>query len=305
MKCGANRHTLQPVQAIVCFLVDFCRKRCRLTPECAILYILIIAYRLSEILTTKERSDTMKKTGFRLTVMIALTLSLVLIMSAAAFAAPTTKNIKIITPKNKTVYYVGEKVSYKARCDNPNEFGGDILVWLKKNSNKKTVWGPKIDDYSFADYQTPGTYVNGKFSTKKMAAGNCTFYVKMDLYSRYDEEAEIEGHPYPVTRYKETASAVIVLKKLKAPAKLKVKAGKRKVTIRYKKATGAKKYEIFRSTKKKKGYKKIATTKKTKYVDKKKLRKKKKYYYKVRSARTGKGKVKSAFSGRKRSGKVK
>ena len=85
---------------------------------------------------------------------------------------------------------------------------------------------------------------------------------------------------------------------------LKAAAGKRKVTITYKKAAGATKYEIYRSTQKSKGYQKIAATTKTKYVDTK-AKKGKKYYYKVRTVRTGSGTVYSAYTGAKRTGKVK
>lgn len=64
-------------------------------------------------------------------------------------------------------------------------------------------------------------------------------------------------------------------------AKIKsVKAKKGKVTLTFTKAAGAKKYQIYRSTKKNKGYQLIATTKKTTYIDKK-VKKKKTYYYKV------------------------
>lgn len=48
-------------------------------------------------------------------------------------------------------------------------------------------------------------------------------------------------------------------------------------------------YEIYRSTKKKSGYKKITDTKKTSYKNKK-LKSKKKYYYKVRAYRIVNGK---------------
>lgn len=89
---------------------------------------------------------------------------------------------------------------------------------------------------------------------------------------------------------------------LKAPTSLKLSTGKKKVTISYKKATGANKYEIYRSTKKSSGYSKIATTSSTKYTDKK-AKKGKTYYYKVRSVRkTG---IKSKFTSPKKSGKVK
>ena len=70
------------------------------------------------------------------------------------------------------------------------------------------------------------------------------------------------------------------------------------MTITYKKAAGATKYEIYRSTQK------IAATTKTKYVDSK-VKKGKQYYYKVRTVRTGNGTAYSAYTGAKRTGKVK
>lgn len=76
---------------------------------------------------------------------------------------------------------------------------------------------------------------------------------------------------------------------VKAPAKPKsvtLTAGKKKVTIKWKKVTGATGYEIYRATSKNGKYTKIATIKKAstvKYVDKKSLKSKKKYFYKVRA----------------------
>ncbi len=67
-----------------------------------------------------------------------------------------------------------------------------------------------------------------------------------------------------------------------APTIKKLTAKKGKVTIKVAKVNGASKYEIYRSTKKNKGFEKIGTTKKnsTSFVDKK-VKKGKKYYYKV------------------------
>ena len=74
------------------------------------------------------------------------------------------------------------------------------------------------------------------------------------------------------------------------------------MTESWKKVTGAKKYEVYRSAKMKSGYKKVSTVKTNKLTDKKKLKKGKKYYYKVRAVH---GSAKSAFSAVKQSGKVK
>lgn len=71
--------------------------------------------------------------------------------------------------------------------------------------------------------------------------------------------------------------------------KVKLKAGKKSAVIKYNKVKNAGGYEIYRSTKKKSGYKKVAVTKKTSYKDKK-LKRKKKYYYKVRAYRKVNGK---------------
>ena len=95
------------------------------------------------------------------------------------------------------------------------------------------------------------------------------------------------------------------VKDLAKPTSLKLTAGKKRVTITYKKSTGATKYEIYRSTKKSSGYKKIATTSKTKYIDKK-VSKGKRYYYKVRAIRDkGAGKIRTSYTSPKRSAKVK
>ena len=90
---------------------------------------------------------------------------------------------------------------------------------------------------------------------------------------------------------------------LLAPTKVKAKAGKKKVTVTFAKASGASKYKIYRSAKKTKGYKAIKTTTKTKYVDKK-VKKGKRYYYKVKSIRTVIGTVNSGYSKIVRSKKV-
>ena len=62
--------------------------------------------------------------------------------------------------------------------------------------------------------------------------------------------------------------------------------------------TRVKKYEVYRSAKKKSGYKKVNTDKTNKLTDRKKLKKGKKYYYKEKAVN---GKSKSAFSAVKQS----
>ena len=76
------------------------------------------------------------------------------------------------------------------------------------------------------------------------------------------------------------------------------KRGKKAVKITYKKVSGVSGYQIYMSTKKKSGYKKIATlsSKKSSYT-KGKLKKGKKYYFKVRTMKKVSGKYRySSFS---------
>ena len=78
-----------------------------------------------------------------------------------------------------------------------------------------------------------------------------------------------------------------------AKPKIKTRAGKRKITVTWKKIKGATGYKIYQATKKKGKYKVIKTIKRqktAKYV-KKKLRKGKKYFYKVKAFRTIGGKT--------------
>ena len=69
--------------------------------------------------------------------------------------------------------------------------------------------------------------------------------------------------------------------------------------LKWKKVTGAKKYEVYKGAKKKGKFKKVATVKKTTYTDKKikKSKKNKNYFYKVRAIAKADGKtVKGKFS---------
>lgn len=83
----------------------------------------------------------------------------------------------------------------------------------------------------------------------------------------------------------------IVSKKMKlSTPSISSKAGKRKITVRWGKVSGASGYELYRSTKKGSGYqliKELSSSKRS-YTNKK-LKKKKKYYYKVVAYQTRAG----------------
>lgn len=91
---------------------------------------------------------------------------------------------------------------------------------------------------------------------------------------------------------KTTTPVKATVKKPSATKITSIKAGKRKATIRWKKASKATGYYVYRATSPRGKYKKVATvTGKTSYTDKKSLKRKKNYYYKVVSIRKSGSKV--------------
>ncbi len=94
------------------------------------------------------------------------------------------------------------------------------------------------------------------------------------------------------TYFGDFANTVKVTTTPPTPSKVKVKAGSRQAKISWAKIKGVTGYEVYRSTKKSRGYKKVTTIKKantTSYTNKK-LSKNKKYYFKVRAYKTVNGK---------------
>lgn len=217
------------------------------------------------------------------------------IETPALFAAKSGY-LKINTPKNKAVYYKGEKIPVSLTI---KSVGDDRLAYTGVGIARANA-----DDFAwfYEDFMDGITYKE-KVNTKKFKTGSYILVAALAAVS-FDDDYYGDGDDSEIDPEDTLVSVNFTLKTLKAPTKLKATAGKRKVTVTYKKASGAKKYEIYRSTKKSSGYKKIATTSKTKYVDKK-VKKRKKYYYKVRSVRTGNGTVRSSYTGAKLTGKVK
>ena len=214
--------------------------------------------------------------------------------------------IRIKKPKSGAVYYkasgAGEKVAYSFVSYNtwPTYFTGPGFGIKKKGADKYYLY----KFFGVIPDGKPVTY-SGSVNAKKLSIGTYVFSVTNYAYKYIYEEVEDLNEVEPVEMGNEpTAKITFKVRKLKAPKGLSVKAGKKKVTVTFKKATGAKKYEIYKSKKKNSGYKKIKTTAKRKFVDKK-VKTGKKYYYKVRSVRTGKGIVKSGFGSKKRTKRVK
>lgn len=110
--------------------------------------------------------------------------------------------------------------------------------------------------------------------TDKTAAAGKTYYYKVTAYAKTANTSS-------------GSSNILTMQLLKKTTSFKAKAsGKQKVKLTWKKVSGANGYEIYRSTKKKSGFKKIATLKKgsiKKYLDKKGVQSKKVYYYKIKA----------------------
>ena len=117
-----------------------------------------------------------------------------------------------------------------------------------------------------------------------------TYYYKVRAYKTIDG----------VKKYSAYTQACKRKAQLNKPA-VTLKAGKKFITVKWKKVAGAAKYEIYRTTSKNGKYKKVAgvSAKKLSYTNKG-LTKGKKYYYKVKAVqKIGKKTYKSAYSVRK------
>lgn len=143
----------------------------------------------------------------------------------------------------------------------------DSMYYIAKESNADEKEDNSVAYYK--DYKGQnGTIVGTSAVDRARLQTGVTYYYYVLAYSADGERVSV-GYSKPASIcYKATPS----IKKITA------KKGKTVVTIN--KVAGAKKYVIYRSTKKSSGYKEIGTTTKTTYTDKT-TKKGKTYYYKV------------------------
>lgn len=151
------------------------------------------------------------------------------------------------------------------------ENGGQYEIYrsIKKTSGYRKVATAKTTSWKDSTVRTGSRYYY------KLRAVNAV------------QEGEFAGRTF----CGEMTQAVKATPSLGRPA-LRVKAGRRSAKLRWTAVKGAARYEIFRSTKKNRGYRKIAIRKASvkKYTSKR-LRKGKRYYFKVRAARKVGGKM--------------
>lgn len=126
-----------------------------------------------------------------------------------------------------------------------------------------------------------------KYTNKSLATGT-TYYYKVRAYRVVDGTTVYSGF-----------SKVVSAKPTLSKTTVTLKAGKKRAQVKWKKVTGASGYQVYRSLKKTKSFKKVKTITKgstVKYTNKK-LKKGKRYYYKVRAYRNvGGKKVYGAYS---------
>ena len=170
---------------------------------------------------------------------------------------------------------------------------GEMLTWYVADSTRVSGYREakeaEMKTTTFVD--RPITYtVDGATNTEyegPKAGVNYYYYVvayKNGKAYNYSENVTDDAYKAESGDSK-SAAAKITTASLKKPATVKVKAAKKKVTVSWKKVTNATGYEVYRSTKKKSGYKLVGTITKgstVKYVDKK-AKAGTKYYYKVRA----------------------
>lgn len=156
-----------------------------------------------------------------------------------------------------------------------NNLYDGVELYTKTNSGKWKLTKTATNSKYYRNYGFSTTYNSGSI-----------VYYKVRAYKELNDKS----------KWYSAYSNVITLKKLEKPT-ISVKPSKKAATVKItKKVSNATGYEIYRSTKKTKGYKKVKTTKSLSFKNKK-LKSKKTYYYKVRAYKTVSGsKMYSAYT---------
>lgn len=162
------------------------------------------------------------------------------------------------------------------------------LKWKKvSGAQGYEIYRSTSKDKDFKKIKTISKGSTVTYKDKSVKAGK-TYYYKIRGYKTSGEE-----------KIKAGFSTVQKVKVLKKTSSLTASATKSQVKLKWKKISGATKYQIYRSTKKNGTYKKIATVKSSvlTYKDKS-VKKNKTYYYKVRAVGSGiGGNTYSSYSG--------
>ncbi len=187
------------------------------------------------------------------------------------FKLSATAAIKPKTPKLShtvkiTKYSTSTRYDVSASYVDDQSYDG-VELWTKDNNGAWKLKDSK-DNTAYSRYTKVNIYVS--------SSSSYIVYYKVRTYSYYGTQKIYSDF-----------SNILYTKTSLKPAKptVKTKAARKAAKISWSKVSDVDGYVIYRSTKKKKGYKKVATVKggsKVSYTNKK-LISKKTYYYKVRS----------------------
>ena len=233
----------------------------------------------------------MRKVFSKLTALL-LTLALVTAMTAPALAE--MEDLVIHQPAASSTYYRGHDYAHKVVVGETipvyvetESLTADYLIKftckLCPKGTNTVVWtknsGTPVED--LVDFTS-------SIPTKSIKAG--TYRFDTYLYAHYNSEDNYLDNS--TRRY-----CAVFIKNLGKPTNVKAVPGKRQVTVKWTKTAGATHYQIWRSTKKTSGYKRITTVKNVSSYVNKSLAKGAKYYYRVRAVRSaGRGKVYGPYS---------
>ncbi len=195
--------------------------------------------------------------------------------------------IEVFKPASITENYYYTLGSSKVKMSKDNETAqklayhrpGSTSSWVDTSK----IAGTTVTDYAYA-YHRP-VYNEQGIATKEDITSygpqndvSYQYYVVAYREVMDRDGSWTSGNSFGASKSATTAISTI---SVKAPS-IKVKAGKKSATVSYKKVKGAKKYLIFRSTKKKGTYELAGVSTKTSFKDTG-LAAKKTYYYKVKA----------------------
>lgn len=190
-----------------------------------------------------------------------------------------------LNSNNASMSNYSNTVNIKTSFDKPKgldvvntEYNNIKLTWTKANG--ATSYDVYRSTKKSSGYKKIATSKTNSYTSKRLKT-NKTYYYKIKAKNSYTTSSY--------------SSVVKGKTGLSEPENVKaVSSSYNSIKLTWSKVTGAQKYEIYRSTKKSSGYKKIKTTKSRSYTNKN-LTSGKTYYYKIKAVRS---KYKSDYSDR-------
>lgn len=211
---------------------------------------------------------------------------------------PTETNVSASTVKTGDILNIcafsddtySELFSYFDKTSYSTKAGSSLNVTLK-SLNWKTPVIPSASTVQIVNKTTGDLTATSYKTYAKTGVAAIKFAEPGTYYISATGSVTYAGSSGQVTGKIMAPLAKVTVGLNKTTAKLKSKKAT-SVKVTWKKVTGAKKYQVYRATKKSGKYTKIKTTAKTSYTNKK-LKNGKHYFYKVRAIN---GSTKSAFS---------